>query len=542
MPRLTGGEAIVQSLIAHGVDTVFGLPGVQNDWLYNAFYDARDQIRLIHTRHEQGAAYMALGYAQSTGRAGVYSVVPGPGVLNTTAALCTAYATNDKVFCLTGQIASTSIGKGYGLLHEIPDQLGILRSLTKWAERVNSPVAAPGMVAEAFKQLHTGRPRPVALEVPPDVLSARTTVEIPPATQTYAASPVDPDSINEAAKLLAGAKNPLIFVGSGAIGAAEAVRELAEVLQAPVVANRSGNGILSNRHPLSLRMPAAYLLWEQADVVIAIGSRMQWALQTWGVDPKLKLIRIDIDPTEHARIVTPVLSITARSEAAVPALVEAVSKLANVRPSRYNEMDALKAEVEGRYAALQPQYGFLQAIRAELPDDGIFVEEMTQVGYVSRFALPVYEPRTYITCGYQGTLGWGFATALGVKVAHPDRAVLSVNGDGGFLFTVQELATAVQHRINTVTLVFNDGAFGNVRRMQKLNYDQRLIASDLQNPDFVKLAEAFGALGLRAHTPDDLRQAIRRGFAADVPTLIEIPVGEMPSPWPLVYVPRVRAA
>jgi acetolactate synthase-1/2/3 large subunit len=542
MPRLTGGEAIVHSLIAHGVDTVFGLPGVQNDWLYNAFYDARAQIRLIHTRHEQGAAYMALGYAQSTGRAGVYSVVPGPGVLNTTAALCTAYATNDKVLCLTGQIASTSIGKGYGLLHEIPDQLGILRSLTKWAERINSPVEAPTLVAEAFKQLNTGRPRPVALEVPPDVLAARTTVAIPTPPQAYAAPPVDLDSINEAAKLLAGAKQPLIFVGSGAIGAAEAVRELAELLQAPVVANRSGHGILSNRHPLSLRMPAAYLLWEQADVVIAIGSRMQWALQTWGFDPKMKLIRIDIDPTEHGRIVTPTLSITARSETAAPALVEAVSKLVDVRPSRHEEMEVLKAEVEGRYAALQPQYSFIQAIRAELPDDGFFVEEMTQVGYVSRFALPIYEPRTYITCGYQGTLGWGFATALGVKVAHPDRAVLSVNGDGGFLFTVQELATAVQHRINTVTLVFNDGAFGNVRRMQKLNYDNRLIASDLQNPDLVKLAEAFGAQGLRATTPDELRQAMRRGFAADVPTIIEIPVGEMPSPWPLVYVPRVRAA
>lgn len=542
MPKMTGGEAIVQSLIAHNVDTLFGLPGVQNDWFYNALYDAGDQLRVIHTRHEQGAAYMALGYAQSTGKPGVYSVVPGPGVLNTLAALSTAYATNDKVLCLTGQIASTSIGRGFGLLHEIPDQLGILRGLTKWAQRINSPAEAPAAMAEAFRQLQSGRPRPVAVETPPDVLAAQAEVTVTSPATDHFAPPVDLDAIAEAARLLSQAKQPLIFVGSGAINAADAVRELAEMLQAPVVSNRSGHGILSSRHPLSLRMPMAHALWDKADVVLAVGSRMQWALQMWGHDADLKIIRIDIDPTEHPRIATPALPITARSEDAMPALVEAVARQVDRRPSRSEEMEALKAEVEGRYAFLEPQMSFLKAIRAELPDDGFFVEEMTQVGYISRFALPVYEPRTFVTCGYQGTLGWGFATALGVKVAHPDKAVLSVNGDGGFLFTVQELATAVQHKINTVTLVFNDNAYGNVRRMQKQNYDNRIIASDLQNPDFVKLAEAFGAQGLRAHTPDELRAAMRRGFESDVPTLIEIPVGEMPSPWPVVYLPRLRGA
>jgi acetolactate synthase-1/2/3 large subunit len=541
MPKLTGGEALVQSLIAHEIDTLFALPGVQNDWFFNALYDAGDQIRVIHTRHEQGAAYMALGYAQSSGKVGAYNVVPGPGLLNTLAALSTAYATNDKVLCLTGQIASTSIGRGFGLLHEIPDQLSVLRSLTKWAARINAAAEAPGLVAEAFRQLHTGRPRPVGLETPPDVLAAKGEVIIPPPVTTYTGPPVDMDAIEQAAKLLGEAKQPLIFVGRGAIGAAEAVRELAELLQAPVVSNRSGHGILSSRHPLSLRTPVAHELWKTADVVLAVGSRMQPALQNWGQDASLKLIRIDIDPTEHQRITNPTVSITARSEDALPLLVERVAKYAPARPSRQEEIEALKAEVEGRYAFLEPQMGFLKAIRAELPEDGFFVEEMTQVGYISRFALPVYQPRTFVTCGYQGTLGWGFATALGVKVANPDKAVLSVNGDGGFLFTVQELATAVQHKINTVTLVFNDGAYGNVKRMQKQNYEGRVIASELHNPDMVKLAESFGAQGLRAHTPQELRTAIRRGFATDAPTVIEIPVGEMPSPWPVVFQPRVRS-
>ncbi len=540
MAKLTGGEAIVKSLLAQGVHTLFALPGVQNDWFFNALYDAGEQIRVIHTRHEQGAAYMALGYAQSTGGVGAYSVVPGPGLLNTTAALATAYATNDKVLCLTGQIASNSIGKGYGLLHELPDQLTILRSLTKWAERINHPAEAPGLIAEAFRQMATGRPRPVGLETPPDVLAATAEVDLTVPPLTISPPPLDEDALAAAGKLLAGAKQPLIFVGSGAIPAAEAVQELAELLQAPVVSSRTGHGVLSSRHPLSLRTPAAHVLWKDADVVLAIGTRLQNPLQNWGHDAQLKLIRIDIDPTEHGRIVPPAISLVARSQEAVPALVAAVAKQVNVRASRADEMNALKAEIDERSTFLAPQLGFINAIRAELPDDGFYVEEMTQVGYVGRFALPVYQPRTFITCSYQGTLGWGFATALGVKVAHPDKPVISINGDGGFLFTVQELATAVQHKINTVTLVFSDGAFGNVQRMQKLNYDNRVIATHLRNPDFVKLAEAFGAQGLRAHTPDELRQAIRRGFAADVPTVIEIPVGEMPSPWPVSMLPRIR--
>ena len=217
MPKLTGGEAIVQSLIAHGVDTIFGLPGVQNDYLYNALYDARDQIKVYHTRHEQAVAYMALGYASSTDKVGVYAVVPGVGLLNTTAALATAYSMNARVFALSGQIPSHSIGRGFGLLHEIPDQLGILRSLTKWAERVNAPAEAPGLVNEAFRQLNSGRPRPVGLECPSDVFAAKAEVDLTLYAPPLYHPPVDEDAIQRAAKLLGNAKNPMIFVGSGAI-------------------------------------------------------------------------------------------------------------------------------------------------------------------------------------------------------------------------------------------------------------------------------------------------------------------------------------
>ncbi|MFN8439356.1 MAG: thiamine pyrophosphate-binding protein [Caldilineaceae bacterium] len=540
MPKLTGGEAIVQSLIAHGVDTIFGLPGVQNDYLYNALYDARDQIKVYHTRHEQAVAYMALGYASSTDKVGVYAVVPGVGLLNTTAALATAYSMNARVFALSGQIPSHSIGRGFGLLHEIPDQLGILRSLTKWAERVNAPAEAPGLVNEAFRQLNSGRPRPVGLECPSDVFAAKAEVDLTLYAPPLYHPPVDEDAIQRAAKLLGKAKNPIIFVGSGAIGAEAAVKELAEMLQAPVVAGRSGTGILSSRHPLSLRMALAHELWARADVVIALGTRLATPMNNWGYDNDLKVIRIDIDPVEQNRTTKPEVGIVARVQDAIRPLVDAVAKENIARTSRTEEMEAIKAEFAERAAYLEPQMSYIKTIRQVLPDDGIMVDEMTQVGYSARFAFDSYSPRTYITCGYQGTLGYGFATALGVKAAHPNEAVVSINGDGGFMFAAQELSTAVKHNLNLVTLVFNDGAYGNVQRMQKKLYDNRVIATDLHNPDFVKLAESFGMKGVRTHTLPELQKALEDGFAHNGPTLIEIPVGEMPDASAIYFTPRNR--
>jgi acetolactate synthase-1/2/3 large subunit len=542
MAKVSGGEAIVQSLIAHGVDTVFGLPGVQNDHLFNAFYDNRDKLRVVHSRHEQGVAYMALGYALATGKVGVCSVVPGPGFLNATAALATAYSTNAKVLCLVGQIQSDSINKGYGLLHEIPNQIEILRTLTKWADRIETPADAPTLVAEAFRQLNSGRPRPVGLECAPDVLAQKSEVDLTKVDYTLRHPPVDMDKINEAADLLAKAENPLIFIGLGAIDAAPAVQELAELLQAPVVSGRSGHGVLSSRHPLSIRTTAGHQLWEKADVVVTLGSRLTRPMMGWGTDDKLKIIRVDIDPEEHYRVKPPTVGFVARCEEVTPALVSALKQRGVSRPSRTAEMEDIQAELEPRIAAVEPQVAFLKAMRAVLPDDGYFVDDLTQVGYVSRTELPIYEPRTYISPGYQGTLGWSYATALGVKVAHPEKEVLSISGDGGFMFNVQELSTAVKHKINLVHVIFNDGAFGNVQRMQKKDHGGRVIASDLDNPDFVKLAEAFGALGLRAHSPDELQAAIQQGFDAQRPTLIDVPVGEMPAPWSLYFLPRNRPA
>lgn len=540
MARMTGGGAIVQSLIEQGVDLLFGLPGAQLDPLFNALHDAQDKIRVIHTRHEQGAAYMAMGYAASTGRPGVYAVVPGPGFLNSTAALCTAYAINAPVLCVTGEIPTAHIGQGLGLLHELPDQLGIMRRLTKWAERIESPAEAPPLVAEAFRQMTSGRPRPVGLEMARDRMTAEG--EAAPAGKAgpHPNPPLDEDAIAEAARILGEAKSPMIYVGGGARGAREEIAALAELLQAPVVAFRQGRGILTDRHYLSQCMVAGNRLWAEADAVLAVGTRLQIPLMQWGRDENLKIVRVDIDPDEPARATPPDVSIVADSREALARLLPLAENHNRKRASREEELTALKLAAAEDLSYLEPQRSYLSAIRAALPENGIFIDEVTQMGYMSWYEFPVYEPRTFINSGYQGTLGYGYATALGVKAAHPDRPVVSISGDGGFFYNVMELSTAVQQNLALVTVVFTDGAFGNVKRMQKELYGGREIASTLHNPDLVRLAESYGVEAFRAESPQEVRAAIERGLDSPGPTLIEAPVGEMPSPWPLIQNPRVR--
>ncbi len=537
---MTGGQALVRSLKNHGIDTIFGLPGVQLDATFDALYEERDSIRVIHTRHEQATAYMAFGYAVSTGKVGTCLVVPGPGLLNASAGLATAYSANAPVLCLTGQIQSDLIEKGIGQLHEIPNQLQMLQSVTKWAARASHPNEAPGLIREAFRQLRTGRVRPVEVEMAPDIMAMRAEVQLLEPETSYAAPEIDPGLIEQAAKLLAGAKKPAIFVGGGIFGAEQELLQLAETLQAPVIMSSGGRGAVSDRHYLGHSMLGGHLLWPDVDVALAVGTRFSTPLTSWGTDDNLKVVRIDIDPQELNRIATPDVGIVADAQQGLAELLQSVERHNGSRPSRQNELNAVKEKAYDLLFELQPQMSFSEVMREELPDDGVFVDELTQVGYFSRLGFPVYEPRTFVTSGYQGTLGYGYATALGVQVANPDKRVLSISGDGGFMYNMQELSTAVRHEIPLVAVVFNDGAFGNVRRIQKEGYGGRTIASDLTNPDFVKLAESFGAAGLRARSPEELRGAIREGFANNHPTLIDVPVGEMPSVWHLLRAGKVR--
>jgi len=374
-----------------------------------------------------------------------------------------------------------------------------------------------------------------------DVLAAEAVIEDDYVPVPVSPPRVDESLVTEAVRLLGGARQPLIWVGSGAHGASQSIRRLAEYLQAPVAAYRTGRGVADSRHYLTLVQPQAHALWAKVDVVLAIGTNMRVPLQNWGVDEGLRVIRIDVDPESHGRMrVAPEVALTARAEDAVPTLLEHVTEAMPPRPSRRDEMTALAARWREQCAFLQPQIAYLDVIRQALGEDGIFVDELTQVGFSARVVMPVYHPRTFISTGYQGTLGYGFQTALGVKVARPGVPVISVAGDGGFMFGVQELATAVQHGINLVTIVFNNNQYGNVQHMQRELYGQRVIASDLRNPDFPRLAEAFGAAGYRAGSPDELADALRRALAADVPALVEVPCGDMPDVDRFRKLPRVR--
>lgn len=330
--EMTGGQALVASLLRQGIDTVFALPGIQLDGFFDALYDAqqRGDVRVIHPRHEQTAAYMADGYARVTGRIGTCIVVPGPGLLNATAALATAYSVNSPVLCVTGQIQSDLIEFGRGQLHEIPNQLGMIRSVTKHAARATEPAAIPSLVDSAVRSLWSGRVRPVEIEVPLDTLFAKDEVRLLSGAPARERPEGDPDAIRHAAKLLGNAKNPLIFSGGGIISAEAGpeLLQLAELLQAPVVMSANGKGAISARHYLAQTTLGAHKLVPEADVVLAVGTRfVEPATYPWGVKPGATVVQLDIDPDEIGRNFPVAERIVADAKTGLAALAEEVAKV-----------------------------------------------------------------------------------------------------------------------------------------------------------------------------------------------------------------------
>ena len=539
---MTSAEAVVATLIGHGLDTIYALPGVQNDLLFEALFKFSDRLSTVHTRHEQGAAYMALGAALATGKPQAFAVVPGPGLLNAGAALLTAFATNAPVLGLIGQIPDADIGRDLGQLHEIRDQAGIVKRLVDHAVLIRKPEQASPAAARALRAMRSGRPGPAVLECAMDVWGKAGPVSLQ-APLPIAAAKIDRDAVHKAAKLLGGAKRPLIVCGGGAQDCSPEVTALSAMLQAPVLAFRRGRGVLDGRDPLSVTLPLGRDLWSEADVVLAVGTRLLIQFRQWGIDRDLKIVRIDADADEHNRLHRPAVALTGDAKPILQSLLAEVPARNLKRASRTAEMQERHAAWRKRFEKIAPQIAYLEAIRDELPEDGILVEDITQMVFAARIVYPVYKPRTYLSPGFQDPLGLGFATALGAQHARSDVPVVAVCGDGGFMFTATEMATAIRHRVPLVTIVFNDGAYGNVRRIQQERFGNRLIASDLANPDFVAFGKSFGAEAVRAHGPDELRRALRRAFAhRDGPALIEVPVGDLPSPWEFIQMKRVRGA
>ena len=324
-----------------------------------------------------------------------------------------------------------------------------------------------------------------------------------------------------------------------AIGAGQAIAAIAEHLQAPVTSYRRGRGVVPSTHPLAVPVSVGHRLWAEADVVLAIGTRLFMQQGGWGVDAALKVVRIDIDALEPDRFRPATVPVVADAAAAAPALLERLLTTP-AHASRAAEVAGHMAWMNAELAQLEPQMGFLGAIRAALPEDGIFVDEVTQVGFVSRLGLPVTQERTFLSPGYQDNLGWGYGTALGAQAVRPEVPVVSIAGDGGFLYQIGELATAVQHKLPVVVVVFDNNAFFNVKRIQAQHYGNRQIASDLHNPDFARLAETFGMASFRVTDAAGLERAVGDAIALKQPALVHVKCGAMPSPWHLLQMPRVR--
>lgn len=531
-----GGDAVVSALKANGIDVVFGIPGVHTLDIYDALIEDPDMLHIL-ARHEQGAGYMADGYARATGMPGTALIVTGPGLTNVSTAVGQAYADSAPVFVIATNQERRHLDMMVGNLHELTDQLAFMKPITKWSQRALEAADLPELVAQALEAIATGRPRPVHLEIPLDLLAEP--VESPEIRM--AGKSIDqPDQrdIDAAAELIASAGRVMIFAGGGGSTnqAAERIAELAQELGAPVVTSVTGKGAIAYDHPYcagafgyrwSADNPTAALM-KASDLVIAVGTGLGVRTTGEGSMPLPgKLIHIDIDPAEHeVGDYERTVSIVADAAASLDALIEKVTSGSKPK-GRWSEeevravRDQLLAPADERAARYVP---YVQALRDGMDRDAILVNDMTMLAYEAVRYFPVYAPRSYFFPRGFGTLGSAMPTALGAKVGCPDRQVVSIAGDGGFQFTLEELGAAVHHQIPVQIVIFNDGTHSAVKAAQHRTYPGRFIAVDLVNPDYIKIADAYSMKSHRAESPEALAQVLKETRDLNEPILIDVPV------------------
>ena len=539
MVEMSGGEALARSLVGEGVEVVFGIPGIQ---IYGIVAALRDEpgIRMVTTRHEQATTYMADGYARASGKPGVALVVPGVGLYNAAAGLTNAYSRSTPVLLIAGQVPRGAIGKNLGVVHEIADQPGTVRSVTKWQRQASRPREVPGAVFEAFRQMRTGRPRPVLIEMPPEAGVEREEVRLRSPARTSKVVP-RPEDLREAAQVIAKARMPLIYAGGGVARSdgEQALVSLAEATNIPVITSSGGKGVIPDSHPLSYgscfsprgerqEMNQLYEVMQSADVVIGIGTRFSLGNPAGEASTLVNINIDDAELTRHQANTIPLHGDAgATIEALLPHLIEAG---AGERPSPIEAVSAARSLIAYYDIRLkEPQYAVMEAMHRGIPEDAFIVWDITQFGYYARTHWQVSHPKTYVDSGYSFNLGYAFPTALGVKVAKPDRPVVCMTGDGGFMFNSSELSTALQYGINVVTVVFRNDSYGNVAR----DLDDAFggtYGTDLHNPDFVRFAESFGAVGMRASGPMELERLLPLALEQEAPVIIDVPFGEMPIP------------
>tara|TARA_Y100000588_G_scaffold62211_3_gene61632 strand:+ start:43392 stop:44951 length:1560 start_codon:yes stop_codon:yes gene_type:complete len=513
--RITGGQVLARALALEGIEVVFGVPGAGQYEAVDGLY-LEPNIRYIGTRHEQATSYMADGYARVSGKPAAILVLPGPGMYNSMAGITGAYNQGSPMVVISGD--------GHNDRH-VEDEIGFVKGITKWAAKVDEASDIPDAVHEAFSEIRSGRSGPVYLQVPHRVLAGTTDIELrepSPAIKTRPSKEI----INRISGVVTKCEKPVIIVGQR-LGSesSDSLTRLAEKLQAPVLTSPEAKGVISDHHPLSMGMlnmgyaPLAEWMRER-DLFFIIGD-----------------VKANADLLKDKRVIT---LDTVPNEIPVDNIkpIEVVGdhltnldelNIALDQRTTFENTAILDSIKEGRYAPseqLEPQASFIKSIRQAMPSNGILVQGMTQMGYYSRNYYPVFEPNTYLTASH-ATLGHTLPIALGAKIAKPNDPVLALSGDGGLLYNSQEIATAVQHGINVIIVVFNDNAYGNVLRAQKEEFEGHIIGTKLHNPDFVKLGESYGVASVRVQEADELEAALNKAIGADAVSLIEVPVGEM---------------
>ena len=525
---MTVAEYIVRFLGAQGLRVIFGMPGGHTLPLYDALARQR-RVRHVLARNELGAALMADGFARASGAAGACLVTSGPGVTNALTGIGVAHGDSVPVLLLSSQVPSAGVGREGGYFHEM-DQLAATAPLTKWNARANKAVDVPDVLAEAFRRLRTGRPRPVHVEVPADVLAqpctgwvGRIQGDPPPAP--------DAEAVRRAADVLASAERPLILAGGGAVGASRELLALARALGAPVLTTVMGKGVLPETHPL-----AAGLTWRditpdlldmgplfsphlaRADALLAVGCRFtQLATGNWAMPVPARLVHLDVDPAVIDRSYATTVGIVADAGEGLRAIRRAVQEQAGRR-----RLPAWAQEVAAARSARPPLRPFVRTLRQVLAPEAIVVADVVRIAYPVLAEFPATRPRSVLSSVGFFAMGHGLPGAIGAKLAFPARPVVALAGDGGFLMTGQELATAVQADVPVVCVVVNDGSLTAIRTLQDKHYGGRRFAVDLTNPDFAGYARAFGALGLTVRRPADLAPALRRALGARRPAILDL--------------------
>jgi acetolactate synthase I/II/III large subunit len=535
VPRMTGGQAIVESLKAQGVDTVFGIISVHTLDLFNALFDNQNTLRFIGGRLELGCGYMADGYSRATGKPGVLLTSTGPGAADSMGAMGEAYFSSSCVLQLTTNVEKEFIGDGRLTTHETKDQLGMFRAVTDWNALIDQVESVPDYLVETFQRFQERRPRPIELEIPTDLLGQQAEVEVlQPRTPSIPQG--DPVMVERALEALLRARRPVIFVGEEvqSQGGTREIVQLAERLGAPVVTGDGAKGAFPEGHPLSLGPALGKRIWGEnpvqdwiatCDVCLVLGSVLPYR-STVGVGLKLPetVIHVLLDGDTIGKNYETAVPIVANSRAVVAQLLDGMGNRDVSKGEGYlREVESLK---EHTYKTLKETWAnelrTFEAIRSVTPENTIFTLDATVPASRAARCLTINQPRTFMYPHGWAGLGFGFPAALGAKVGKPASPVVCITGDGGFQYNAQELGTAVQYGINPIVMIFNDNAWGVLKAYQQDRFDGRLMATDLVNPDFIKLFGSYGVEGIRVTTVNEMTKALEKAVAADRLQLIDV--------------------